>query len=54
MPKPSPDLPETFDNQLTPLDELVVEHFPDDDEGYDQLAFIFDLDDHDPSFEDTD
>lgn len=55
MPKPSPDLPETFDNPLTPLDGLVVEHFPEDEgDDDDQLVFIFDLDDPDLSSEDTD
>lgn len=50
MPKRSPDLPETFDNQLTPLDELVVEHFPVEEEPFD--TFI--LDDFPLPFEDAD
>ena len=55
MSKPSPDLPETFDNPLTPLDELVVEHFPEDEgDDDDQLVFIFDLDDPDLFSEDID
>jgi len=55
MSKPSPDFPETFDNPLTPLDGLVVEHFPEDEgDDDDQLVFIFDLDDPDLSSEDTD
>ena len=55
MPKCSPDFPETFDNPLTPLDELVVEYFPEDEgDDDDQLVFIFDLDDPDLFSEDID
>jgi len=49
MSKCSPDPPETFDNPLTPLDELVVEYFPAESEVEEQIDLDYDF-----PYEDTD